>query len=140
MADLPARYIMLIAPQARPTDTLIFDTRELIEVFGFDHLKRCLFLQYGRTSHYCRLVTMSGGEPIFRYNKAVMTPKNDEAESVAAYIEDQMECVQRVDWTESRIAAMDNWTTLHSRDACGTGASVGLFRFAIWGAAHDMDY
>lgn len=138
-ADVPPRYILLAAPRPRLTETLIFDAYELMEAFGLEYLQRCLFLQRGRTSRYCRLLTLPEGNPLFRYNKAVMVPQNREAHEVSNYIETGMRRVCRVNWEEYRIAVIDNWNALHSRDACQRANSIGLFRFAIWGKVHDLD-
>lgn len=138
VADVPPRYIMLVASRPRAAATLVFDVDELSAEFGIGHLQRCLFLKRGRTSSYCRLLTVSNGEPLFRYNQAVMTPKNREAHDVAEFIEHGTKRVSRIDWTEVRIAVIDNWNALHSRDACELSDGVGLRRFAIWGDVHDL--
>lgn len=140
-ADVPPRYILLAAPRPRATETLIFDSCELTEFFGVEYLQRCLFLQSGRASRYCRLLTLPQGKSIFRYNKAVMAPQNREARDVANYIDTVMKPVCRVSWKEYRFAVIDNWKALHSRGSCQNLDGIGLYRFAIWGGEfHDLDH
>jgi hypothetical protein len=138
-AEIPPRYILLTAPRPRSTDTLIFDANDLIGHFGIDHLLSCLFLNHGKTKRYCRLLTVPNGELLFRYNRAVMEPKNSEAEDVEIFINTKMKNVCRINWRDWRIAAIDNWATFHARDVCVDTDRVGLFRFAIWGENNDLD-
>lgn len=138
--DMPARYIILTAPRARPTDTLVFDALELERVFGCNYLQRCIFLVRAKRPFYCRLLTVVRGEPLFRYNSAIMEPKNIEACEIARYIETGMTSVCRVNWTETRASLLDNWTMLHSRDTYCADKVIGLVRFAIWGETRDLDF
>lgn len=138
-ATVPPRYVLLAAPRPRETETLLFDAHGLISVFGLDYLLRCLFLQHGRTSRYCRLLTLQEGRPCFRYNKAVMTPWNTEAHEVARYIEADVSPARRVDWLQHRLVLIDNWSTFHARSVCQAPDGVGLYRFAIWGGVYDLD-
>lgn len=138
-AEIPPRLILLAATRPRRAKTLLFDTDGLIENFGYEHLKRCIFLQKDRKSRYCRLLTTSNGKLRFIYNHDIMIPYNSEAREVENYITSGIGRVHSIDWSECRFALIDNWNVFHAREACKAKDSVGLLRFAIWGDFHDVD-
>lgn len=129
---VPPKYILLVAPRPRDTETLLFDARRLIEQYGHDYLSRCLFLLHGTTPRYCRMLTLKDGRLCFRYNKAVMTPQNPEAQEVANYINSGGLPLCRINWHQHRVALIDNWGTFHSRSTYKDPDRIGLYRFAIW--------
>jgi len=130
-AATPPQYLILVAPRSREAETLIFDPFELLQEFGLDHVQRSLFLLKGRYASYCRILTIRNGELFFRYNSAVMTARNDEAVAVAAYIA-KMKPIRRVDWKNTRILILNNWSTFHGRNQLPEAQDVGLYRFAAW--------
>lgn len=129
----PPPYILLVAPRPRDTDTFLFDAHKLIFNFGLDFLARCLFLLHGTSPRYCRLITVKNDRLCFRYNKAIMTPQNPEAEEIANYLDSGSVQLFRVNWHQHRAVLIDNWSTFHSRGACASFDKIGLHRFAIWG-------
>lgn len=136
--DVPPRYLVFAAPRPRAAETLIYDTGELVREFGIEYLQRCLYLLRGRTSRYCRLITHQDDRKIFRYNAAVMAAQNVEAHAVTDYIMTSMRATCRIDWTEHRVAILDNWSAMHGRDALRGTPGIGLYRFAVWGS-NDLD-
>ncbi|CAJ0731324.1 MULTISPECIES: TauD/TfdA family dioxygenase [Ralstonia] len=136
--DVPPQYLVLVAPQPRAADTLIYDAGELVREFGIDYLQRCLYLLRGRTSRYCRLITHQDNKKVLRYNATVMAAQNAEAHAVADYIKTSMRATCRIDWTQHRMAILDNWSAMHGRDALDGTLGVGLYRFALWGS-NDLD-
>ncbi len=137
-SDTPPRYLVLASPLPRPADTLIYDTDELVSKFGIEYLQRSLYLLRGRTSRYCRLVSIRGDKKLFRYNGAVMAPQNDEAFAVTHHIETSLSATFHIDWTAYRMAILDNWSVMHGRAALDSPLDIGLHRFAVWGN-NDLD-
>lgn len=133
VSEVPPRYLVLAAGRPRAAETLIFDTRQLVNKFGVEYLQRCLFLLHGQTKRYCRLLTYKGAKSLFRYNKAVMIAQNREARIVSEFVENEMQVQCRINWLEHQIAIIDNWNVFHGRDACPDPDEVSLFRLAIWG-------
>ena len=132
-AELPARYVVLAAPRPRHADTLIYSTQQLLDTFGEEFLRRCLFLRRGTPPRYCRIFVLVGEERLFRYNEALMEPINLEALEVADYVRSSIQTSCRVNWSENRFAIFDNWQVLHSREHCDGADGIGLIRLAIWG-------
>jgi hypothetical protein len=135
---VPPRYVLLVAARPRSAGTIVFDAHLLISEFGSTHLERSLFIQRGRNPRYTRLLTYVGTQSLFRFNAALMSPVNREAETVAAYLERGAKTTTRIDWLETGIALIDNWNALHAREAFRTFNGVGLRRFAVWGGINDL--
>jgi hypothetical protein len=135
MDDRPPRYVMLIAARARKAATLLLNSNALVREFGDAYLRRCLFLQSGRPARYRRLLTTTSRGRLFRYNGAVMTPINCEAERVSEFLATATEISMRIDWFNTRLAVIDNWAVLHGREACDATDGVALRRIAIWTAS-----
>lgn len=131
-SDTPANYIILATSRPRKTKTLLIDTNELIDHYGIDFLKRCLFIQKDQIAKYRRLVTMIDNKPRFCYNPAIMTPHSNEAIDLEQYMKNNIKKIHSIDWTEKRIALLDNWNVLHARECCTDPERVGIYRYSIW--------
>lgn len=82
---------------------------------------------------------MRDGCPMFRYNKAVMSPKNEEARELEKHIAESIEGQIQISWITFRFAVIDNWNAMHARTDCSRSDGTGLLRFAIWGKGCDLD-
>ena len=136
---IPPRYILLSAGKARLTETLIYDPSELFKVFTKQYLERCLFLVGVSCPHYVRILTYSTGKPLFRYNKDIMTPANNEAKVVSQWIEREMPVAFRIDWSYYRTALINNWELWHARNVCNYNQGSALVRLAMWSEVNDLD-
>jgi alpha-ketoglutarate-dependent taurine dioxygenase len=67
-----------------------------------------------------------------------MAARNVEAQAVTDYIETSMRTTCRINWTDHRMAILDNWSVMHGRDALRGTPGIGLYRFAVWGN-NDLD-
>lgn len=138
LSEVPPKFIILAAPRPRFADTLLFEPAELIQVFGLDWLKRSLYLLRCRNSKYCRLLTLTDGKFIFRYNKEIMVPQNNEAREVSEYIDKGMKLLCRINWIDHRVAIINNWNLWHARDLSHSTEFRSLFRVAVWGGRDEL--
>jgi hypothetical protein len=130
LSAIPARYVTLVSPSARPTATLIYDTRPLLSVFGEQFLKRALYKSEGsKRTFYSNLVSQVDGTYMFRYNEMTMIPQNDEAKQVSSFLATCSEHSLKVNWQEYYAVIIDNWRVLHGRDNLNySGKQQSLWR------------
>lgn len=133
--SMPSRYIILSAPRPRDATTRLYDGNRLTHVFQ-DKLKESIFLVHGiRNPFASRFVDSIDGEPLVRYNPAVMKPLNKIAEELSSYIDKEWSWDIEINWQQCRYAIIDNWRCLHSRSDVKdeTVIKSGLWRFAMGG-------
>lgn len=137
-ADTPPRWLLLVAPRPRATQTKLLDTESLISIFGEAHLRRALFVQLSRNGRYCRFLTDVGNQQCIRYNPDVMRAVNSEAIAIEKYL--QLTCdATIIDWKENYMTLVNNWSMLHARGPFIDKGKVSLFRFSIWSKIDGVD-
>lgn len=137
--NTPPKLVLLSAPRCRQTETIIYDPSELFGVFPQRYLERCLFLLDTSKPRYVRLLTNSFGRYLFRYNRDIMKPLNNEAKVVSEWIDNNLPVAFKIDWSYYRTAIIDNWGLWHARNICKYKQDSGLVRIAMWGTVNDLD-
>jgi Taurine catabolism dioxygenase TauD, TfdA family len=135
LVDVPPSYILMHAPKPRLAKTQLFDTNDLLEAVGVDVINRSLFQVSGlRKTFYSNLVTYHKKMKFFRYNGQIMSPINQEAKVVDAYIRKKWKPWITIDWVQNKTLIFDNWLLLHGRTQCNAeDSNAALWRVSLWG-------
>ncbi|WP_225781718.1 TauD/TfdA family dioxygenase [Xenophilus sp. Marseille-Q4582] len=139
LTHTPPRWLLLVAPRPRTTQTRLFDTENLKTIFGENYLRRALFVQIARNGHYSRLLVDISNQQCIRYNPDVMRAVNAEASAIDEYLRSPKCNTITIDWRANYMTLVDNWAMLHARSAFTDNDDVSLFRFSVWSKINDLD-
>lgn len=127
----PPRYVLLATALPRTAATLVYDTRDRHGPLADDG--HALFRVAGRRAcHYSRLRERRPAGSMLRYNPVTHTPLNGAATAVETAIKACRTSADRIDWTNTRLAVIDNWVCLHGRERVDAADGRGLHRLHVW--------
>jgi hypothetical protein len=129
--ERPPHYVILGSAVPRLAPTLVLSLRAGPIVLANE--ERALFRVAGRLRcHYARFREDRGTEQVIRYNVVTHTPLNQAAAEIDATLASCTPLAQRIDWLQSRIAVIDNWTCLHGRERIDEAEGTKMHRLHVW--------
>jgi hypothetical protein len=132
--DHPPRYVLLGSVMPRGAATLVLDLRD--RLIPSPDEKRALFRVAGRLRcHYARFREDRSSGSMIRYNAMTHTALNAPATEIAGLIAARTPLAQRIDWTQTRAAVIDNWSCVHGRERIGGVGGARMQRLHVWTTA-----
>lgn len=119
--DIPVRYLLLTSEHPSPCSTLYQSFDELSSsIIDFDNLmSRSIFLLNvaGKKRYLSPSFRDKNGKSGYRLDFHIYRPMNTEAHLLMEKVEDYLSShCQRVNWTGTKVAIIDNWRIIHSRE------------------------
>ncbi|MEO9870941.1 TauD/TfdA family dioxygenase [Ekhidna sp.] len=135
--NFPVRYMMLNAEKESSCGTKLLATSQLFRQLSEAELKiarRSIFLLKTKNrSCYLPLFFKHKGQEGFRYDSTCMTPFNNHAKDFVLIMKNAFNRVETsvLKWNQHKTILIDNWKTLHGREAVRNGINRELKRIYI---------
>lgn len=119
---LPARYIVLRASAATPTDTLLLPRPQLTQLMISNHAHRAIFSIRTTTGGYYGRAYSGLSASAIRFDPCYMRSANCAARTLSQALSfPSPEDIHTFSWTGCNALVIDNWACLHGRASVVSG-------------------
>ncbi len=120
----PARLILMASDNPSNCETLLIDSRDLIDDLTPEQLNifynSVFTLKTPNEIKFVSVLQSQNGENIFRYDPNIMAPFNSSAKISQTWINTFIQKAEpkAIKWSGKNVAVLDNWRFLHKRSDC----------------------
>ncbi|MBW3524684.1 TauD/TfdA family dioxygenase [Chryseobacterium sp. NKUCC03_KSP] len=135
--QLPAKYVILSSFKSIDTSTTIININDFLRDATNEELaliKNSVYLvRTGALTFYTSLMCKANDKFIFRYDPQCMKPMNKAAMEAEELITKFSKVANKtkISWDNPKVLIIDNWQTLHGREALKENKSRTLKRIYI---------
>lgn len=133
----PARYVLLTTESISQTATTIVTLKQITDNFNdndyIDFEQAVYLIKVKNRTFYTKLKQQFETDYCFRYDSLTMKPSNKSAKNIEVRLNEILHSLNtiKIDWNSNKVVILDNWKTLHGRDAIQEDLNRKLKRIYI---------